>query len=104
MSAYTESDARLDWIVKRNLEGLPWPTRDDLAAFMDGFRAARAFPPEGGRTEAASLLAAMVEMHSADYEYLEHGIGTDTSKGRLLLRAREVASARRPQLQPSETK
>lgn len=46
MSAYTESDARLDWIVKRNLEGLPWPTRDDLAAFMDGFRAARAFPPE----------------------------------------------------------
>lgn len=37
-----EIDARLAWVREAGRNRLPMPSRDELAAFMDGFRAARA--------------------------------------------------------------
>lgn len=43
----TETDARLDWIEKSLKRS---PTRDESAAFIDGFRAAQSVRPEAART------------------------------------------------------
>lgn len=37
--AFSETDARIAWIEKRAEDLLPAPSREELAAFMDGFRA-----------------------------------------------------------------